>query len=182
MKCNVTLDSPVAMRSLPHLWIAVASISPLPGANRLTHHVFATPEQEQYMIGESCPAAADNARGHPAWQLRAGHDQSREGSRAGSSIAPAHRAPHRGWPHVEQCESQPISTRAASRHRMAVDGFRCRLAVPAGASALPPLPADRPLDPGVILSGVKNFSVDRETCADPNVKSGRPPKLSAHQG
>jgi hypothetical protein len=65
---------------------------------------------------------------------------------------------------------------------MAVDGFRCRLAVPAGASALPPLPADRPLDPGVILSGVKNFSVDRETCADPNVKSGRPPKLSAHQG
>jgi len=29
-----------------------------------------------------------------------------------------------------------------------VDGFRCRLAVPAGASALPPPPPDRPSTPG----------------------------------
>jgi hypothetical protein len=32
-------------------------------------------------------------------------------------------APH---PHLEQCQSQPISTRAASRHRRATNGFRCR--------------------------------------------------------
>jgi hypothetical protein len=68
-------------------------------------------------------------------------------------------------PHIERCieagrtSSSAIAAdlnAAASRHRMVVDGFRCRLAVPAGASALPALPPDRPSTPGLLFLGVKS--------------------------
>jgi hypothetical protein len=50
--------------------------------------------------------------------------------------------------------SQPISTRAASRHRMAANGFRCRFVASAIVSAY-----DRR---GVVLPGVKVFPPGRE--------------------
>jgi len=75
--------------------------------------------------------------------------------RIGSSPAPVHSsaasrlATHRAVP------LRPISTRAASGTRTVVDGFQCRFAAPAGASASLSLPPNRPSTPGVVLLGVK---------------------------
>jgi len=93
------------------------AIADMPGANRLTLHVLAAAaEHERYMIGERThamrlPPPSPRCQ---AWQSRAGQDQSGEGGRAGSGAAPAHRALHQGWPHIEQCHRNR-SQRA--RHR-----------------------------------------------------------------
>jgi len=47
---------------------------------------------------------------HQARQSRAGQDQLGEGGRAGSRAAPAHRAPHQAWPHIEQCHRNRSQT------------------------------------------------------------------------
>src|SRR5262249_6688356 len=65
-------------------------------------------------------------------------------------------------PHIERSSrlaahravpSQPISTRAASRHRMAANGFRCRFVASAIVSAY---------ERGVVLPGVKVFPPGQE--------------------
>jgi hypothetical protein len=100
------------------------------------------------MIGERkrYTLAAAKARGIKLGNQRQAY-QSGEGGPTGPSLTPAHRALHRGRPHVEQCD-RSRSQRAASRRRMVVDGFRCRLAAPDVASALPPLLPDRNSTPG----------------------------------
>src|SRR5262245_62149549 len=92
------------------------AIADMPGANRLTLHVLAAAaEHERHMIGEHTPCAGRRqSPWHQARQSRAGQDQSGEGGRAGAGAAPAHRALHQGWPHIEQCHRNR-SQRA--RHR-----------------------------------------------------------------
>src|SRR5215471_7128250 len=104
---------------------AIADDIPLPisklivskrGANRLTLHVLAAAaehERHDRRAHAPCPVRRQDARDQ-ARQSKAGRDQPGEGGRASSSLAPAHRALHRGWPHVEQCDSS-LSQRA--RHR-----------------------------------------------------------------
>jgi DNA invertase Pin-like site-specific DNA recombinase len=67
------------------------------GVNRLTLHVLvAAAEHERHMIGERIrqALAAARARGTKLGNLKAGRDQPGKGGRAGSSLAPAHRALH----------------------------------------------------------------------------------------
>jgi hypothetical protein len=119
------------------------AIADMPGANRLTRRAH-TP-------------CADRRQSpwHQARQSRAGQDQSGEGSRAGSSAAPAHRALHQSWPHIEQCH-RGRSQRA--RHC----GTEWRPMVSDAGPSRPP--SSRPMiDRGVVLPGVKVFPPGRET-------------------
>jgi len=132
------------------------AIADMPGANRLTLHVLAAAaEHERHMIGERTrhALAAAKARG-----IKLGNPEQAKINRArrprglrrcARTLSAASRlAAHRAMP------SQPISTRAASRHRMAANGFRCRFVASAIVSAY-----DRR---GVVLPGVKVFPPGRE--------------------
>ena len=109
----------------------------MPGANRLTLHVLAAAaEHERHMIGERTrhALAAAKARG-----IKLGNPKQ-------AKINPARAAEQAQAlrPHIERCieagrtstsATRPISTCAASLHRMAANGFRCRSAASAIVSA-----------------------------------------------
>jgi hypothetical protein len=91
------------------------AIADLPGANRLTF-TCSPPLQStsDRRAHTPCPLAAAKARG-----IKLGNPKQTEINRAkateqAQSLAPAHRALHRGWPHVEQCDR---SRSQRARHR-----------------------------------------------------------------
>jgi len=125
-RCKATL--PVAKldrldRSVPSISALMdtrgfdLTIADMPGANRLTLHVLAAAaEHERHMIGERTrnAFAAAKARGIKLGNPKQGRDQPDEGGRAGSSLASAPRALHRGRSHVEQRDR---SRSQRSQHR-----------------------------------------------------------------
>ena len=110
----------------------------MPGSNRLTLHVLVAGKARGTKLGNPEQAKINQAKA----------------AERALALRPHIERCIQGRPHIELVPSRLISTRAASRHRMAGNGFRCRLAVPAGALALPPLPPDRPSTPGVVFQGV----------------------------
>jgi DNA invertase Pin-like site-specific DNA recombinase len=91
------------------------AIADMPGANELTLHVLAAAaEHERHMIGERTRQGTR----YQAWQSKAGHDQSGEGGRTGSSLAP----------HIERCiaagrtSSSAIATDLNARGIAAANG------------------------------------------------------------
>jgi DNA invertase Pin-like site-specific DNA recombinase len=83
----------------------------------LTLHVLvAAAEHERHMIGERTrhALAAAKARGTKLGNPKQARINRAKAAEQAQSLAPAHRALHRGWPHVEQCDR---SRSQRARHR-----------------------------------------------------------------
>jgi DNA invertase Pin-like site-specific DNA recombinase len=76
----------------------------------------AAAEHERHMIGERTrhALAADKARGIKLANPKQAEINRAKAAEQAQSLAPAHRALHRGWPHVEQCDR---SRSQRARHR-----------------------------------------------------------------